>query len=80
MDKLLKLLIKDFRNERPSAEYQLVLQKVCAAEAAFIAKLNKKQKAEYLKLDFIAGELSIAELHEFADFLYKHLKDYLKLL
>jgi len=34
--------------------------------------LNKKQKAEYLKLDFIAGELSVVEQNEFS----KHLTKY----
>jgi len=74
MDKILKLLIDDFQNHKPSAEYQLDLNKVCEAESAFMNSLNKKQKAEYLKLDFVTGELSIVEFREFAQFLYENLK------
>ena len=74
MDKILKLLIDDFQNHKPSAEYQLALNKVCEAESAFMNSLNKKQKAEYLKLDFVTGELSIVEFREFAQFLYENLK------
>jgi len=73
MDKMLKLLIDDFQNEKPSAEYQLVQNRVCDAESAFMALLDEKQKAEYLKLDFVCGELNIIESHELAQFLYKHL-------
>jgi hypothetical protein len=74
MNKLLQLLVDDFQNQKPSAEYQLVLSKVCEVESAFMALLDKKQKAEYLKLDSVARELGVIELHEFAEFLYKHLK------
>jgi len=74
MDKMLKLLIDDFQNQKPSAEYQLVLNKVCEAESSFMNSLNKKQKAEFLKLDFVNGELGVMELREFAQFLYFHLK------
>ena len=74
MDKMLKLLIDDFQNHKSSAEYQLVLNKVCKAETVFMNSLNKKQKAEYLKLDFVCGELSVVELREFAKFLYDSLK------
>ena len=73
MNKLLKLLIDDFQNEKPTTEYQLILNKVCEAESAFMTLLDKKQKAEYLKLDFICDELGVVELHEFAKFLYKNL-------
>ena len=75
---MLKLLIDDFQNHKPSAEYRLVLNKVCEAESAFMNSLNKKQKAKYLKLDFVCGELNIVELREFALFLYLELKGYLK--
>ena len=74
MHKMLKLLVDDFQNVKPSAEYQLVMQRVCDAEVAFMASLNKKQKAEFLKLDFINGELGVTELDEFAKFLFENLK------
>lgn len=74
MDKMLKLLIDDFQNHKPSAEYQLILNKVCEAETLFMNSLSKKQKAEYLKLDFSGGELNVAEFHEFAKFLCQNLK------
>ena len=78
MDKILKLLVDDFQNYKPSAEYQLVLNKVCEAESAFINSLSKKQKAEYLKLDFVCCELNVVELQEFAKYLYSELKSNLK--
>ena len=74
MHKMLKLLIDDFQNVKPSAEYQLALQRACDAEVAFMASLNKKQKAEYLKLDFVNGELGVAELQELAKFLFENLR------
>ena len=75
MDKILKLLIDDFQNEKPSSEYQLVLRKFCKAEVKFMATLSEKQKAEYMKLDLLCGELDVAELNNFAKFLYKSLKN-----
>ena len=74
MLKMLKLLTDDFQNVKPSAEYQLVLQRVCEAESAFMAMLDSKQKAEYLKLDFNCGELGVIELNDFAKFLFENLK------
>ncbi|MCL2228415.1 MAG: hypothetical protein FWC00_01135 [Firmicutes bacterium] len=61
MDKILKLLIDGYQNHKPSVEYQLALNKYCAAEFKFFESLDDKQKAEYMKLDFIAGELNIEE-------------------
>ena len=74
MDKILKLLIDDFQNHKPSAENQLVLNRVCEAETVFMNSLNKNQRAGYLKLDFVNGELNVVELREFAKFLYENLK------
>lgn len=74
MDKILKLLIEDFGNQKPSAEYQLALKNVCEMEMRFMTLLNNEQKAEYLNLDFIASELGIIELRDFAEFLHSNLK------
>lgn len=74
MDKILNLLLNEYKKEKPSAEYQLILKKACEAEAAFMATLDKKQKAKYLELDFIEGEVVVAELQDLAEFLFKHLK------
>jgi len=71
MNKILKLLIDDFQNHKPSAKYQPVLNKVCETEMAFMSSLNKKQKAEYIKLDFVCGELSIVELRDLLSFFMK---------
>jgi len=46
MNKILKLIIDDYHNQKPSAEYLLVLHRVCDAEREFMALLDKKQKAE----------------------------------
>ena len=45
MDEMLKLLIDDFQNHKPSAEYRLILSKVCEAETTFMNLLSKKQKS-----------------------------------
>ena len=74
MNKILKLLINDFQNQKPGAEYQLVLHRFCEAESAFMATLNKKQKVEYLKLDALGGELGVAELDNFATYLFENLQ------
>ena len=66
MNKILKLIIDDYQNHKPSAEYQLALHRYCEAEQEFMAMLNKKQTAKYLKLNFAAGELSVVEQDEFA--------------
>ena len=70
MNKILKLLIDDFQSHKPGAKYQFVLHRFCEAESAFMATLNKKQKAEYLKLDVLGGELGVAELDSFAAYLF----------
>ena len=70
MNKILKLLVDDFLNKESSAEYKFVLTRYCDAEKAFMASLGEEQKAEYLKLDFITGELGIVEQNELAEYLY----------
>jgi len=64
----------DFQNQKPGAEYQFVLRRFCEAESTFMATLNKKQKAEYLKLDVLGGELSVVELDNFATYLFENLQ------
>ena len=68
MDKILELLIEDFQHRKMSAEYELVLNKICEAESAFMNLLDEKQKVEYLKFSFITGELDLIEFNEFANF------------
>ena len=72
MNKILKLIIDDYQNQKPTAEYQLALRRYCDFETAFMALLDEKQKAEYLKLDFAAGELALIEQDEFAKYLFNY--------
>ena len=74
MNKTLKLLIDDFQNQKPGAEYQFVLHQFCDAEFAFMATLNKEQETEYLRLDVLGGELGVAELDGLAIFLFENLQ------
>jgi len=74
MNKILKLLVDDFVNKESSAEYKLVLHRYCDAEKTFMDSLNNKQKAEYLKLDFVAGELGVVEQNDLAEFLFQNLR------
>ena len=71
MNKILKLIINDYQNQKPSAEYQLTLHRYCDAEQGFMSTLSKKQKVEYMKLDFLVGELSVVEQDEFAKYLFE---------
>ena len=75
MDKILELLINDMQNEKPSAEQRLAMKAYCEAERKFMATLNKKQKAEYIELDILTGELSVVEQDDFAKYLYQNLKE-----
>ena len=74
MNKVLKLIIDDYHNQKSSAEYQIVLHRYCESERSFINSLNKKQKVEYLKLVSLDGELNMIEQDEFARYLFDKLK------
>jgi hypothetical protein len=76
MNSILKLLLNDYQNAKSSDYYKLVLNKACETESKFLNTLSKEQKAEYLKLDFVFGELCVAEQNEFAEYLYKNLVDF----
>jgi len=70
MDKILKLIINNYQNQKPSAEYKLILNQVCEAEERFLSTLSKEQKVEYRKLEFIVAELDVIERDEFAEYLF----------
>jgi len=74
MNEILKLIIDDYENKKPSAEYMLVLRKVCEAEEKFLSLLNKEQRTEYLKFEFIAGELDLIAFNDFAEYLFNFTK------
>ncbi|MCL2540631.1 MAG: hypothetical protein FWE53_04390 [Firmicutes bacterium] len=74
MIKILQLLVDDYYNQKPTAEYLLMLNKVCEAESKFTATLTKKQRLEYLKFEAVTNELTSVELDDFAKFLFKNLK------
>ena len=71
MNKILQLIINEYQNQKPSAEYMLILNEVCEAEEKFMSSLTKEQKTEYFQFDFIAGKLSTIELDEFARYLFE---------
>ena len=74
MDKILRLLIEEFLEQKPSAEYQLALHKFCEAETEFMKLLDDKQKAEYFKFDFEYGKLDIVSMNAIAEFIFENLK------
>ena len=75
MNKLLELVINDYQTQQTSAEYKLRLHLYCEAEKSFMSTLCKQQKAEYLKLDFLGGEVSALEQDDFAKYLFEHLRN-----
>jgi len=75
MNKLLELFINDYHKQPPSDLYKLNLHHYCATEKVFMATLNKKQKDEYLKLEFLAGGLNCIQLNDFGMFLLKQIKE-----
>ena len=77
MNKLLELIIEDYKNQKQSAESRLALNKVCELELSFTSALNEEQRAEYLKLEYIAAELFALELDDFAVYLFEFIKKYL---
>jgi hypothetical protein len=78
MNKILKLMVDDYQNNKPSAEYRLALRYFCDAEKRFMSMLNKKQAAEYLKLSSMHCELDSIGLDDFAVFLFNQLRTHLK--
>lgn len=78
MNKLLKLLVDDYYNQKTSAELKLTLRKLCEAQTKFIDSLNDAQKKEFMQLDSITGEHMAAERNEFANYLFEHLSKILK--
>ncbi|MCL2846091.1 MAG: hypothetical protein FWE38_00190 [Firmicutes bacterium] len=73
MNKIIKLIVDDYLNQKPSAEYRLAQKEVCEAQAKFMTGLNKKQRKEFFKLDSIQGKLNVIEDDECAEFLFKRL-------
>jgi len=76
MHRVLQVLIEDFRNKKPSAEYQLIQHRYCEVERLFTDSLSEEQKKKYLELDFTAGELDIQEFNEFALFVFENLRKF----
>lgn len=76
MYKILQLLIDDFHEKKPNAEYQLMQHKVSEIEKPFIASLTAEQKKEYFKLESVVGELHDKGFDDFAIFLFENLKKY----
>jgi len=70
MNRILKLIVDDYQNQPTVTEYKLVLHRFCDVEKQFMSTLNKKQKAEYLKLDIVSGELSVVEQNELVKYVF----------
>jgi len=70
MNKILKLICDDYHSQRPSAECRLAQKVVCEAQAKFMSMLSKKQKKEFLELDFIQGQLNVQSQNDFAEYLF----------
>ena len=77
MNKILQLLIDDYRTHKPSAEYLLMLDKFCLVEEKFLALLDEKQRKAYMDLQFTGGELDILSEREFAEYLFASVRKYL---
>jgi len=73
MNKILKLIVDDYHNQKPSAEYRLIQKEVCEAQATFMVGLNKKQRKEFLELDSLLGQLSVIAQDDLAEFLFAHI-------
>jgi len=78
MINVLRLLINAFEDNTTSAEYQVVLTRFCEIEKMFSVSLDEKQQEAYKILDSVRCELSVALQKDFAEFLYKHLKEIFK--
>ena len=76
MHKILKVLVEEYMERKPSAEYQLIQHKVCQAEKLFIESLNQEQKDKYKELDFISGELDVQGFDDFAKFIFENLRKF----
>ncbi|MCL2570639.1 MAG: hypothetical protein FWE16_05575 [Firmicutes bacterium] len=74
MNKILKLIVIDYCNQKPSAEYRLLRKEVCDAQAKFMSMLNRKQRKTFLELDSLSGQLNVVAQDDFAEFLSSYYK------
>jgi len=78
MNRILKLILDDYCNQKPSAEYRLMQQEVCEAQSRFMAGLSKKQKKEFLELDSLSGQLITVAQDDLSVLLFETLKLYFR--
>ena len=76
MHKILKALIEEHMERKPSAEYQLIQHKACEVERLFIESLNQEQKDKYKELDFVSGELDAQGYDDFVKFVFENLRKF----
>ena len=72
MNKILELLMDDYHARNTSAEYKLMLAKVCAEERVFMESLNVEQRRAYLKYESVRNELDILAQNELAVYLFEN--------
>ena len=72
MNKILKLILDDYQTRNTSAEYKLLLAKICAEERAFMDLLDVEQKKAYLKYESVRNELDILAQNELAVYLFEN--------
>ena len=77
MEKVLKLLIDDFREINVPANYKAELTKYCQKEREFLLSLSEEQKKVYEELQHIQADMESIQQQEFAKFIHKYLKEIL---
>ena len=75
MNNILKLIIDDYCNQKPSAEHRLIQRDVCEAQTKFMARLNKKQRKKFLELDSHEGKLNAIAQDDLVEYLFRHLRN-----
>ena len=75
MNHVLQLVKDILEDEKPTAEEQLQLNKVCELENKFVKDFSKEKWKEYFDLDIEKGQLHILEIDHIIEITYKVCKE-----
>lgn len=75
MKNVLRLIKDILEEEKPTAEMQLQLNKICELEDKFIKDFSKEKWKEYFDLDLEKGQLANLQIDHVIEITYKICKD-----
>lgn len=72
---VLRLINDILKDEKPTAEMQLQLNKICELEDKFVKGFSKEKWKEYFDLDIEKGQLTNLQIDHVIEITYKICKD-----